>query len=85
MPYKPTGRPPGRPRKNPLPEPKPVRQVEPVKTHPPMGAIRVPAAGLEGTELKALGELCAECWPDGWPDMVTGLGCPHGTWARRLF
>ena len=27
-------------------------------------------------------EPCTECFPGGWPDGSTGLGCEHGTWSR---
>ena len=27
---------------------------------------------------------CPTCNPDGWPAGVTGYGCPHGIWARRI-
>jgi hypothetical protein len=29
------------------------------------------------------GELCAACWPDGWPTPDTNnASCEHGTWDR---
>lgn len=28
------------------------------------------------------GGLCGLCYPDGWPEGATGLGCQHGSWTR---
>ena len=25
---------------------------------------------------------CKICFPDGWPDSVTAVGCEHGSWTR---
>ena len=25
---------------------------------------------------------CADCFPNGWPETSTGLGCEHGSWTR---
>jgi hypothetical protein len=88
MPYKPTGKPPGRPKK-PQADP-PAADDGQALTTAQAPAQRVlgpfpPLPGREHAEHKATGELCLPCYPDGWPDMVTGLGCPHGTWTRRLF
>jgi hypothetical protein len=28
-------------------------------------------------------EICARCWPDGWPtDDTHSANCEHGTWTR---
>lgn len=27
---------------------------------------------------------CTQCWPAGWPDYATSLGCGHGSWNRDL-
>ena len=27
--------------------------------------------------------LCSECFPDGWPEGVTGAGCAHGEFHRE--
>jgi hypothetical protein len=27
-------------------------------------------------------ELCAEDFPNGWPEGATSVGCAHGNWAR---
>lgn len=29
-----------------------------------------------------LGGLCGRCYPRGWPEGATGLGCQHGSWTR---
>lgn len=31
---------------------------------------------------KADGEICAQCWPDGWPGDNSGASCIHGAWTR---
>lgn len=25
---------------------------------------------------------CAECFPNGWPETSTAVGCEHGSWTR---
>lgn len=25
---------------------------------------------------------CQSCFPDGWPDDATAVGCEHGSWTR---
>lgn len=83
MPYKPTGRPAGRPAK-PKQTEGPVK-FDPPAVHPPtQTAVVPPEPGREGTERAADGTLCAECFPAGWPYGATGLGCPHGAWTRRV-
>lgn len=27
-------------------------------------------------------EPCTTCFPDGWPDGATAVGCEHGSWTR---
>lgn len=77
MPYKPTGKPPGRP-----PKAKPVVEAPPV--HPATPPLSPPPFGREMAFHMSLGELCAECFPDGWQPGWTGIGCPHGSWVRRI-
>lgn len=78
MPYKPTGQPPGRPRKDGLPAggfkpkpelPKPEIKAEAKRVLPPHGS-PVPY------------RICFACYPDGWPHGATGLACEHGIWSR---
>jgi hypothetical protein len=88
MSYAPTGRPPGRPRKEaavnppkplkipPSVEPKPV---QPIYTGPkPVNVVPENAAGDRVGPFP----ICLECHPDGWPEKATGLACPHGIWSR---
>lgn len=28
------------------------------------------------------GEICGNCWPDGWPGDDAAATCAHGTWTR---
>lgn len=86
--YVPTGRPPGRPRKDGLPKanenpdgtPKPPRTV---KARPDTAVIPDhPKSAPAGTHKPGPFRICADCYPDGWPKGWTGTSCPHGTWAR---
>lgn len=29
-------------------------------------------------------EPCNHCWPAGWPENATSVGCGHGSWNRDL-
>lgn len=90
MPYEPTGRPPGRPRKDGLPKANEVSPppVKPSVIQPPPA--RPPAAKIAGQLTNAPQgivaggpfPICTKCYPDGWPKGATGLGCPHGIWSR---
>lgn len=85
MPYKPTGKPPGRP-----PKARPAAPdgreagVASRPVHPATPVLVPPPAGREMAFHLSLGELCAECFPDGWQPGWTGIGCPHGSWVRRI-
>lgn len=42
-----------------------------------------PPAESEGTPpADAEGEICGECWPEGWPHLSYTAGCVHGNWTR---
>ena len=28
------------------------------------------------------GEICRQCWPDGWPGRDTAASCENGNWHR---
>src|SRR5262249_14648387 len=76
--YKPTGNPPGRPRKDgEAPKPKPAKQApaahENVRQDSPAQHRPFEAA-----------PCCLKCHPDGWPEGWTAYGCEHGIWARRV-
>jgi hypothetical protein len=74
VPYKPTGQPAGRPRKDGTP-PKPKGAREPRKG---IGDV------IPGQDRPfELAPCCPVCHPDGWPGGWTGYGCEHGIWARR--
>jgi hypothetical protein len=92
MPYKPTGRPPGRPKK--IPRSTPLPQ-QPAKPEPVIPEIITPASVQLDEEAAVteprsvplvvapgIGGLCGDCYPEGWPDGATGLGCQHGSWTR---
>lgn len=90
MPYKPTGNPPGRP--------KTVKPVEAAKAAAQLvpcpcgcGAYTSSRLAQQVEQVTTRSEMpfsdspsCPVCHPDGWPKGVTGYGCPHGTWARRI-
>lgn len=87
-PYQPTGRPPGRPRKdgqpkaneNPDGTPKPPRTV---KVRPDTAVVPDhPANAPAGTHKPGPFRICSQCYPKGWPKGWTGTSCEHGTWAR---
>jgi hypothetical protein len=52
-----------------------VRIVPPTETNP-------------GTELVQpytfSGDICGQCWPDGWPEDTSAAGCIHGNWSSGL-
>lgn len=27
-------------------------------------------------------QICRICFPAGWPDVATAVGCEHGSWQR---
>lgn len=69
MPYKATGRPAGRPRKDGSdPQPRPKPEPEP--------------SGPGPADKPGPFWICRECYPDGWPEGATGLSCQHGIWSR---
>lgn len=89
--YVPTGRPPGRPRKDGLPKAnenpdgtpkaKPRGPFEPYR--PPTAKVAGHPEGVPAGHPKlGVFPICGECHPDGWPKGWTGTSCPHGTWAR---
>lgn len=76
MTYKPTGNPPGRPRKDGTPaQPKPPPEVG----YPNMSLYR---PWDTRNEAAFDGKLCEKCWPDGLPKW-TVVGCKHGTWFNK--
>lgn len=76
MPYKPTGRPPGRP--------KAITPADPENAPEPYRRAVQRVSKAEGWLGPQPAHLCEDCYPDGWPEGYTGLGCPHGIWTRRL-
>lgn len=28
------------------------------------------------------GDICEDCWPDGWPENSGSAACVHGEWSR---
>lgn len=77
MPYKPTGRPAGRPRKDGLP-PQPRQQETPRETeHFPNAPRNRP---WDTRDMSKSGKLCEVCFPDGLGDRWHSVGCPHGVW-----
>lgn len=75
MPYKPTGKPPGRPRKV-IETPAVIEDRDELDGDEPQEDI------ARITVAPGLGGLCGHCYPDGWPAGATGLGCLHGSWTR---
>lgn len=56
--------------------------VEPVETQP---ELIVPAVGSKKKtpdEAAPDGEVCADCFPVGWPDDTAAASCLHGAWTR---
>jgi hypothetical protein len=85
MPYKPTGRPPGRPKKaSETRSEASVAPVESVPVHEAAPRLSPPPHGLEHAADPRNGELCKLCYPDGWQPGWTGIGCKHGSYFRRL-
>jgi len=33
--------------------------------------------------VKADGPICAECWPNGWPEHAKSGACAHGAYQRN--
>jgi hypothetical protein len=52
---------------------------------PPRARVRKPEPEPDvAKHAKADGEICAECWPAGWPTEDTyNASCIHGTWFSR--
>jgi hypothetical protein len=69
--YVPTGRPPGRPRK-PEVERQGIRDV-----------LSMMAERTVDRATRPLRAFCPDCFPEGFPDGIRTMGCPHGTWAKR--
>jgi hypothetical protein len=70
-PYVPTGRPPGRPSKPAVEK---------------LGIRDVVSMLKETTVDRATRPLCAycpDCFPNGFPEGIRTMGCPHGTWVKR--
>lgn len=71
MARQPTGRPPGRPR---------TLLVEKL-------GIKDAVTQLKDTTVdrahRVWGNLCPDCFPDGWPQGYRTMGCPHGIWVKR--
>lgn len=69
-PYVPTGRPPGRPAK-------PAEKV----------TVRDVVAMFKDTtcdrRYRPLNAYCPECFPEGFPEGIRIMGCPHGNWVKR--
>ena len=42
----------------------------------------VPNRTKPPAKAKPDGEICGECWPDGWPSDGQHAGCVHGDWHR---
>lgn len=51
---------------------------------PPRARPRRPEPEAESDVAKHAkdGELCSDCWPEGWPGNDSGATCIHGTWTR---
>lgn len=87
--YKPTGRPPGRPRKDGLPKANENPDGTP-KVRGPFQPYRPPTAKVAGhPENVPQGHpkpgpfpICSECHPSGWPKGWTAAPCEHGVFAR---
>jgi hypothetical protein len=91
MSYEPTGRPPGRPRKDAPPAPKPPvstknfkipPSVEPKPAYTGPKPVSIAPENAGGANRSGPFPICPTCHPDGWPEKATGLACPHGIWAR---
>lgn len=40
------------------------------------------AAPAPARHAKSDGEICGDCWPDGWSGNDSGASCIHGDWTR---
>lgn len=53
---------------------------------PPRTRTRKPAepdeAPAPARHAKSDGEICADCWPNSWPNATTAAVCDHGAWTR---
>jgi hypothetical protein len=94
MSYQPTGRPPGRPRKDdpnrPVPKSQPPVSTKSLKippsveTKPDYVPPKPVSVAPENSHGRRPGphRICMACWPGGWPEKATGLACSHGIWSR---
>jgi hypothetical protein len=60
-------------------------QVEPTDSANPddtTDATPTPSGDSDDTEPSE--QPCTQCWPAGWPEGATSLGCGHGSWNRDL-
>ena len=85
--YVPTGRPPGRPRKDGQPKsnenPDGTPKPKTVKARPDTAKVAGHPEGVPAGHPKlGVFPICKNCHPDGWPEGWSGTSCPHGTWAR---
>lgn len=54
------------------------------ETQAPQSDDEQPAAATRKPRKPAAEPPCPECFPAGWPDAATSVGCGHGTWNRTL-
>jgi hypothetical protein len=65
------------------PKTKPTEDIVPdtdptIDTPPPVDPDPIPDPDATPVE----GDLCALCWPAGWPENGDAAECEHGTWQR---